>query len=64
MNTSATPFIPASHGLMDMAVILSKGGDYFEHGEMSECTRVILKNTGVYFFGGEIKLQRTEAVQR
>lgn len=36
-------------GLMDLAIILLKGGDYFEHGEMAKCTHVILKNTGVYF---------------
>lgn len=34
---------------MDMAIILLKGGNYFEHSEMAKCTRVILKNTGVYF---------------
>lgn len=34
---------------MDKAIILLKGGDYFEQGEMAKCTSVILKNTGVYF---------------
>lgn len=34
---------------MDTAIILPKGGDYFEQGEMAKCTRVVPKNTGVYF---------------
>ena len=48
---------------MDMAIIPLKGGNYFEHSEMAKCTRVILKNTGVYF-GGDQASEDGGAVQR
>lgn len=64
MNTSATPFIPASHGLMDTAVILSKRRRLFwtrRDVRMHSCNP---KKHRCVFFGGEIKPQRTGAAQR